>query len=98
MLDSGLVDLNDVEALGRGGGAAGVVEVRVEQARDGLAGPAIVERTESGVELDFGGDLAEERVADAVVESVEIGINPDAGFGRERLQHDGEAVVDERGR
>lgn len=57
-----------------------------------------MERTEGQVELDFGGDLAEERVADAVVESVEIGINPDAGFGRERLQHDVEAVVDECGR
>lgn len=51
-----------------------------------------------GSSLISGGDLAEERVADAVVESVEIGINPDAGFGRERLQHDVEAVVDERGR
>lgn len=89
---------DDVEALGSGGGAAGVVEVWVEQARDGLAGPAIVERTEGGVELDFRGDLAEERVADAIVEPIEIGINPDAGFGRERLKHDVEAVVDERGR
>ncbi len=86
---------DDVEALGRGGGVGGVVEMRVEQARDGLAGPAIVERTEGQVELDFGGDLAKERVADAAIEPIEIGIDPDAGFGRERLQHDVEAVVDE---
>ena len=89
---------DDVEALGRGGGAAGVVEMRVEQARDGLAGSAIMERTEGRVEFDFRGNLTKQRVVGVVAEEMKVGIDPDAGFGRERFQHDVETVVDERGR